>query len=111
MNFQEEIHRALRDAIEEAQCLSLVAAHCAHTFGWSGTLREWRARVSRWGNPSDPHRYPAEAIPIIRMCSGRDPFTSIILRSGMAELEALPDRIKDKMRKCEPQSRRERRSA
>ena len=106
MNFQEEIHTALREAIEESQCLSVVAAHCAHTFGWSGTLRDWRARVSRWGNPNDSHRYPAEAIPIIRMCCGKDPFTSIILLSGMSELEALPERIKDQMRKVEPRRQR-----
>ena len=98
MNFQKEIHRALRETIEETGCLTLVAAHCAHTFGWSGTLRDWRARVSRWGNPHDPHRYPAEAIPIIRMCSGRDPFTSIILRSEMVEPEPLPERIQSQLR-------------
>ena len=102
MNFQEEIHDALRKAIEEGNCLSEVSAHCAHTFGWNGSLRDWRSRVCKWGNPSDRNRYPAEAMAIIRMCSGIDPFTSIILRSGMSELEELPQQIKDKMRKVEP---------
>ncbi len=98
MNLADEIQKALHDTIQETGCLAQVAAHCAHTFGWGGNLRVWKARVSQWGNTRDPHRYPAEAIPIIRMCSGRDPFTSIILRAAITEPEPLPERIEQQLR-------------
>ena len=83
MSLSTEIDEAAREAIEETHALTPVAIRCAAERGWAGDLRDWRARVSRWGNPRDAHMFPAWALPILVEVTGRDPFTSILLRAAL----------------------------
>jgi hypothetical protein len=98
MSLSTEIDEAARAAIEEAHALTPVAIRCAAERGWAGELRSWRARVSRWGNPRDPHVFPAWALPIIVEITGRDPFTAILLRAALK-------RRRPAMRKVPPRER------
>jgi len=83
MSLSTEMDEAARLVIEEGHALTPVAEACAAERSWGGDLRSWRARVSRWGNPHDPHTCPAWALPIIVGITGRDSFTSILLRAAL----------------------------
>jgi len=90
MSLSTEIEEAARVAIEETHSLTPVAERCAAEREWGGDLRSWRARVSRWGNHHDPHTVPAWALPIIVSVTGRDPFTSILLRAALRRMRRKP---------------------
>lgn len=85
LSHSTEIDEAARQEIEDSHALTPVAVACAAARAWGGDLRSWRARVSRWGNPQDPHTFPAWALPIIVAVTGRDPFTAILLRAALAK--------------------------
>ena len=99
LSLSREIEDAARIAIEDAHALTAVAERCAAERCWAGGLRSWRARVSQWGNPHDLHVFPAWALPIIVSVTGRDPFTSILLRAAMHRMRRKP------ARKVEPRGR------
>ena len=81
--------------------------------GWPASYRRANARLSQWLDPSDPHRFPAEALPTLIRACGHARFIDGLLAveaTMQREQRANAERF-GPMRSVRPQARERRESA
>lgn len=104
----DELRERLLDAMRRTpDAYQLVASHCARTFGWTCSQHAAVAIVSKWLSPRDPHRLPAEALPIIVGVTGCSEILLDLLREAR-HIKARPKRQPARVRPAEETPARKR---